>query len=93
MANVTKVDQAPASAEVIEQNIRRLVDKGKTCDLWVANQFGAPGPGLKVKAQSPVPMRTVWAEAGRGDGLLDVHHGRRTGSDCVPLSAAAQAAA
>jgi hypothetical protein len=64
MANVTKVDQALASAEVMEQNIRRLVEKGKTCDLWVANQFGAPGPGLKVKAQSPVPMRTVWAEGG-----------------------------
>jgi hypothetical protein len=64
IANVTKSDQKTASAEVIEQNIRRLVDKGRTCDLWVANQFGAPGPGLRVKAQAPVPMRTVWAENG-----------------------------
>jgi hypothetical protein len=64
IAEVTKTDQKEATAEVIDLNIRRLVDKGKTCDVWLANQFGAPGPGAKVKPQSPVPMRTVWAEGG-----------------------------
>ena len=64
MATVIKTDQSPVTAEMIELNIRRLVDKGKSCDLWLTNQFGAPAPGTKAKPQSPVPLRTVWAEEG-----------------------------
>jgi hypothetical protein len=64
MGEVAKTEQLPASAEAIDLNIRRLVDKGKACDLWLTNQFGAPVPGTKIKSQSPVPLRAVWAEGG-----------------------------
>jgi hypothetical protein len=67
METITKVAKPPVTAEIIEQNIKRFSADKDQCDGWLINQFGKPGPGAVLKAQSPVPMRVVWAK----DGPID----------------------
>ena len=51
-----------ATAEEMEQRIKKA--SAAECDPWLASQFGTPGPGSRVKAQPPVPLRVVWSGSG-----------------------------
>lgn len=74
METITKLDPPakigeqprPPSPETIEQRIKRI--SADQCDGWLVTQFGDPETaGVKLKAQSPVPMRVVWSK----DGPID----------------------
>jgi len=64
-ANVERISKGEtrvATAEEMELRIKKT--SVSVCEPWLANQFGALGPGSRVKTQPPVPMRVVWSASG-----------------------------
>jgi hypothetical protein len=59
---ISKGETRVATAEEMELRIKKT--SVSDCEPWLANQFGALGPGSRVKTQPPVPMRVVWSASG-----------------------------
>jgi hypothetical protein len=59
---ISKGESRVATAEEMELRIKKT--SAGECEPWLANQFGALGPGSRVKTQPPVPMRVVWSASG-----------------------------